>query len=165
MRQPLFHCNGTCSTSQIFFKRAYSSSTLVSISVFYASAGILSGPADLPFFNCSMAWYISFVVGGWQLIGRSTLAGGKSGGSCGAGLFSNSPKYSIHLLFWPSSSGTGFLLCPLLVSLVSQTFQTASWWWCTVPVDFLSEPPLLFLLPACSWFPFCQPLRSSSLSC
>ena len=104
--------NGECGVFEhlLFLLRstAYSSSTLVSVSVFIASAGILSGPADLPFFNCLMAWYIYLLVGGSQSTGRLSLAGGISGRSCGAGLFSKSSKRSIHFFFWPSSSGIGF---------------------------------------------------------
>ena len=43
---------------------------MVSISIFSAPAGILSGPADLPFSNCLMAWYIVFLVAGSQSVGR-----------------------------------------------------------------------------------------------
>ena len=92
----------------MFLKRGYSSSTLVSIFVFNISAGILLGPAELPFFNCLMAWHISFLVGGSWSTSRSSMAGGISGESCGAGLFSSSSNCSIHLFFKPSSSGIGF---------------------------------------------------------
>ena len=77
----------------------------------------MSGSADLPFLNCFVAWYISFLVGGSQSIGRSSLAGGISGGSCGVGLFGNSLKRSVYLFFWPPSSRKGFL--PLSITGLS----------------------------------------------
>ena len=50
---------------------------LVSVSVFNACTGILLGPADLPLFDCLMAWYISFLADGsvgW-LVGHHWLVG------------------------------------------------------------------------------------------
>ncbi|KAH3853691.1 hypothetical protein DPMN_096223 [Dreissena polymorpha] len=81
-------------------KSGCSNSTLVSTSALSASAGMLSGPADLPFFNCLMALQIFSFVRVQHLIGRSLIAGGISGGIAGAGLLSN----SIHLFFCTSSS-------------------------------------------------------------
>ncbi|KAH3700359.1 hypothetical protein DPMN_075335 [Dreissena polymorpha] len=66
---------------------------------------MLSGPADLPFFNCLMVLLISSFVGVQHLIGRSLVAGRISSGLTGAGLLSSSWKCSIHLFFCPSSSG------------------------------------------------------------
>ncbi|KAH3883851.1 hypothetical protein DPMN_007819 [Dreissena polymorpha] len=51
---------------------------------------MLSGPADLPFFNCLMALLISSFVGVQHLIGRSLVAGRISGAFTGAGLLSSS---------------------------------------------------------------------------
>ncbi|KAH3819724.1 hypothetical protein DPMN_121467 [Dreissena polymorpha] len=66
---------------------------------------MLSGPADLPFFNCLMALLISSFVRVQHLIGRSLVAGGIIGGFPGAGLLrSSSWRCSIHLFFCPSSS-------------------------------------------------------------
>ncbi|KAH3802975.1 hypothetical protein DPMN_156673 [Dreissena polymorpha] len=74
---------------------------------------MLSGPADLPFFNCLMALLISSFVGVQHLIGRSLVAGRISDGFTGAGLWSSSWKCSIHLFFCHSSSG----ITPPLLSL------------------------------------------------
>ncbi|KAH3736266.1 hypothetical protein DPMN_042829 [Dreissena polymorpha] len=51
---------------------------------------MLSGPTDLPFFNCLMALLISSFVGVQHLIGRSLVAGKIYGGFTGAGLLSSS---------------------------------------------------------------------------
>ncbi|KAH3883918.1 hypothetical protein DPMN_007887 [Dreissena polymorpha] len=66
---------------------------------------MLSGPADLPFFNCLMALLISSFVGMQHLIDRSLVAVRISGGFTGAGLLRSSWKCSIHLFFCPLSSG------------------------------------------------------------
>ncbi|KAH3692705.1 hypothetical protein DPMN_193859 [Dreissena polymorpha] len=65
---------------------------------------MLSGSADLPFFNCLMALLISSCVGVQHLNGRSLVAGRISGGFAGAGLLSSFWKCSIHFFFCPSSS-------------------------------------------------------------
>ena len=70
------------------------------MSAFSPSAGMLSNSADLPFFSCLMAHglvRVSYSVGGSQSIGRSPLAGGMSGGSCGAAVLSNSSESTILL--------------------------------------------------------------------
>ena len=78
-----------------------------------------------------------------RLVGHHWLVG--SGGSCGAGLFSNSLKCSIHL-FWSSSSGyTGFSLLSFTGLSRFLNFPHSFLRWCTVPVDFLGEPSLLFV--------------------
>ena len=60
-------------------------STFVLMSTFSASAGMLSGPAALPFLSCLIAFWISF-VGALQLMGKSLTAGYMSGRS-GRGRF------------------------------------------------------------------------------
>ncbi|KAH3837508.1 hypothetical protein DPMN_110899 [Dreissena polymorpha] len=51
---------------------------------------MLSGSADLPFFNCLMVLLISTFVGMQHLIGGSHGTGRISGGFAGAGMFSSS---------------------------------------------------------------------------
>ncbi|KAH3789800.1 hypothetical protein DPMN_167988 [Dreissena polymorpha] len=65
---------------------------------------MLSGYADLPFFNCLMALLISSLMGVQHLIGRSLEAGEISSGFAGAGLLSSSWTCPIHLFFFPLSS-------------------------------------------------------------
>ncbi|VDP82664.1 unnamed protein product [Schistosoma mattheei] len=66
-------------------------------SAFSASAGMLSGPAALPFLICLMAMLISSIVGGPTSIGRSVCAASILGGFSVAGRFKNSSKCSTHL--------------------------------------------------------------------
>ncbi|VDO95273.1 unnamed protein product [Schistosoma curassoni] len=66
-------------------------------SAFSASAGMLSGPADLPLLSCLMAMLISSIVGGPTLVGRSVGAASILGGFSGAGRFKSSLKCSAHL--------------------------------------------------------------------
>ncbi|KAH3842152.1 hypothetical protein DPMN_115646 [Dreissena polymorpha] len=73
---------------------------------------MLSGPADLPLFNCLMALLISSFVGLQYLIGRSLIAGGISVGFAGAGLLSSSWQCSIHLFSCSSSSVICFITTP-----------------------------------------------------
>ncbi|KAH3841708.1 hypothetical protein DPMN_115181 [Dreissena polymorpha] len=75
---------------------------------------MLSGPADLPFFNCLMALLISSFVGVQHLIGRSLVAGRIPCGFAGAGLLSGSWKCSNHLFFCASSS----VITPPCLSLI-----------------------------------------------
>ncbi|KAH3890133.1 hypothetical protein DPMN_014204 [Dreissena polymorpha] len=49
---------------------------------------MLSGPADLPFFDCLMALLISSFVGVQHLVGRSLVAGGITDGFAEVGLLS-----------------------------------------------------------------------------
>ena len=86
VRYPSFQSSGTSSTSQIFSKRRYNISTVVSISALSASQGIPSGPGALPLFSCLIAILISSLV--------SMLLCGL----CGGDLLSNS---SLFLLFLP----------------------------------------------------------------
>ncbi|KAH3860471.1 hypothetical protein DPMN_023371 [Dreissena polymorpha] len=93
----LFHSVGISSSSHILLKSGCSNSTVVPTLALSAFVGMLSGPADLPFFNGLMSLLISSFVGVQHLIGRSLVAGKISGGFAGAGLLSSSWKCSIQL--------------------------------------------------------------------
>ncbi|KAH3853337.1 hypothetical protein DPMN_095859 [Dreissena polymorpha] len=80
---------------------------------------MLSGPADLPFFNCLMALLVASFVGVQNLIGRSLVAGRISGGFAGAGLLSCSWKCSIHHFFCPSVITPPFLSLTCLSGLAN----------------------------------------------
>lgn len=75
MKYPSFHSDGTCSSYQIFLKRVWSISTIVSMSALSASAGILSGPVALLFLSCLIAFWISSFMELLQLASRYQLAG------------------------------------------------------------------------------------------
>ena len=64
------------------------------------------------------SWWVdhSPLVGHRWLVGHLGVGVGEGGGSCEAGLFSNSSKCSICLFFLPSLSGIDFLPCSLPVS-------------------------------------------------
>ncbi|KAH3769451.1 hypothetical protein DPMN_170720 [Dreissena polymorpha] len=63
---------------------------------------MVSGPADLPFFNCLVALLIFSFVGVQLMKGKSLVAGRISDWFAGAGLLSSSWKCSIHLFVCPS---------------------------------------------------------------
>ncbi|VDP29175.1 unnamed protein product [Schistosoma curassoni] len=62
-----------------------------------APAGMLSGPASLPFLTCPTVMLISSIVGGATLVGRSVSATSVLGGFSGAGRLKSSLKCSTHL--------------------------------------------------------------------
>ncbi|KAH3774965.1 hypothetical protein DPMN_176360 [Dreissena polymorpha] len=81
---------GISSSSHISLKSGCITSTLAPTSALSAYAGLLSGPADLPFFNRLMSLMISSFVLVQQVIGRSLVTVGISGGFAVAGLLSSS---------------------------------------------------------------------------
>ncbi|VDO86730.1 unnamed protein product [Schistosoma margrebowiei] len=68
-----FRSAGTCSSSQILLKRMRIIFAVTALSVFSASAGMLSSPAALPLLICLMAILISSIVGGPTPIGGSCV--------------------------------------------------------------------------------------------
>ncbi|VDP00783.1 unnamed protein product [Schistosoma curassoni] len=86
-------------------------------SAFSASAGMLSGPAALPFLIFLMAMLISSIVGGPTSIGRSVDAISMLDEISGVGRFKNSLKCSTHL-FRCSSMLVITLLSLVLVYMI-----------------------------------------------
>ena len=79
------------------------------MSDFNALGGMPSGPATFPDFRDLMAFVTSALVGGFVLISRSSVGGGMSGRTDGAGLLSVSWKCSAHLARCSSSPEMIFL--------------------------------------------------------
>ena len=66
------------------------------MSAFSASCSIPSGPAAFPDLWCLIVLVISVLVGELVLMSRSSVGGGMSGGTDGAGLLSVSLKCSAY---------------------------------------------------------------------
>ena len=95
--------SGICSSCHMCENKTKSTSEAVSRSAFSSSAGMSSQPGALLFFSCFIAFRISSLLIGSELMSSSGTLTSSRGGLRGSSLLSISLKYSAHRFSWSST--------------------------------------------------------------
>lgn len=101
--RPLCQSSGICSSCHMCENKTKSTSEVVSRSAFSSSAGMSSQPGALLFFSCFIAFRISPLLIGSELMSSSGTLTPSRGGLRGSSLLSISLKCSAHRFSWSST--------------------------------------------------------------